>query len=102
MEFLMVTLFVTHVKLLLQIIKINPFSGEIVCTIQLLATAVTNLCFGRCPGSRAGDPLACIYATTAASIDPTNPYNGFVFLIEGVGSIGVEPNKVRYNKVFGG
>lgn len=87
----------------MQIIKVDPDSGEIVCSIQVPAFGPSNLAFGECPNSKDGK-LNCIYLTTGRAIGlsgaPLTENDGALFLIENSGSEGILPYKVEYDQLI--
>lgn len=80
--------------------KVDPNTGNVVCSIQLPATSPTNMAFGECPNKEDGQ-LNCLYVTTLRQglTSPTSD-DGGLFLIEGTGSEGVLPYRVEYDQVF--
>ena len=78
---------------------VDPRNGYVVCSIKLPAKGVTNLAFGGCPNDRSGK-LICVYVTSGrAGLSSPTADDGAVFLIEGIDSVGVLPDKVRMNEI---
>ena len=74
-------------------------SGDVVCSLEIPGTGVTNMAFGRCPNEKKGK-LVCLYVTTATyNISSPTFYNGRVLLIRNTGSEGVLPNRAKLYKI---
>ena len=85
----------------IQVLKLDPDTGEIVCSIKLPALQVSNLAFGKCAREKR-DELRCLYVTTTSTNDNPSSDDGAFYRIENVGALGVLPDKIRFGTIFGG
>lgn len=79
---------------MIQILKLDPNNGNVLCSIKLPAIQVSNLTFGTCPKAKT-DELKCLYVTTTSTNEAPTKYDGAFYRVENVGSQGVLPDKVN-------
>lgn len=83
-----------------EVLKVDPNSGHVICSVKLPASGVTNVSFGKCPNTES-KKLKCLYATSGGLNLRRSKVDGAFFLVKGLESEGFLPHKLDLSTLSG-